>query len=114
MDLPVCGRGSFEGYCFAEDISTTTTMLDGSSTTTTVSDEICPSALVYGEHSTETELLRYIRDNILAQTLEGQEIIRPYYQWSPAIVDAMGKDAGFNEEINEMIDGVLEMIEEAK
>jgi len=44
---------------------------------------------------------------ILSQTPEGQEIIKLYYQWSPAIVDAMEKDAEFKEQVKEMIDGVL-------
>jgi len=44
--------------------------------------------------------------------LEGQEIIRLYYQLSPTIVKAMEEDEGFKEEAKEMIDGVLEMIGE--
>ena len=40
----------------------------------------CPFEQIYGEHSEETELLRYFRDNVLNQTPEGQEIIKLYYQ----------------------------------
>jgi len=90
------------------DESSTTTTIDGISTTTI---SVCPSGAIYGEHSEQTELLRYIRDNILNQTPEGQEIIRLYYQWSPVIVKAMEGDKGFKEEVRGMIDGVLEMIE---
>jgi len=100
LDLPICGYGSFEGYCFNED------PLD---TTTTTS--ICPVESIFGEHAEQTELLRYFRDNLLSQTPQGREIIRLYYLWSPAIVQAMEEDEEFKQEIKEMVDGVLELIE---
>jgi len=62
--------------------------------------------------SEETELLRNFRDNVLSKTPTGQEIIRLYYEWSPAIVGAMEEDEEFKEEIEEMIDGVLMLIRE--
>jgi hypothetical protein len=66
---------------------------------------------IYGEHSEEAELLRYFRDNVLSQTPEGQEIIKLYYEWSPAIAEMMENDEEFKEEIKDMIDGVLLLIE---
>jgi len=33
-----------------------------------------------------------------------------YYEWSPAIVEAMEDDEGFKEEVKEMIDGILPLI----
>jgi hypothetical protein len=77
---------------------------------TTTIPGLCSAELIYGEHSEQIELLRYIRDNVLTQTPEGQEIIRLYYQWSPAIVKAMEQDEEFKEEMKEMIDGVLGLI----
>ena len=65
---------------------------------------------IYGEHSEETELLRYFRDNVLNQSPAGKEIIKLYYQWSPAIVQAMEQDEEFKEDVKEMVDGVLELI----
>jgi hypothetical protein len=79
-------------------------------TTTTAPCFPCPLEVIYGVDSEETETLRHFRDNILAQTPEGQELIRLYYQWSPAIVKAMEDDEEFREEVSEMIDGVLSMI----
>jgi len=70
----------------------------------------CPSKEIYGEDSVEVELLRYVRDNILSATPEGQEIIRLYYQLSPVIVKAMQNDEEFRQEMKEMIDGVLLLI----
>ena len=79
-------------------------------TTTTTIAGLCPSESIYGERSEQTELLRYLRDNVLKQTPEGREIIRLYYQWSPVVVKAMEQDEKFKEEVKEMIDGVLELI----
>jgi hypothetical protein len=87
-------------------VTTTTSIPSG--TTTTV--EPCISEAIYGENSEETELLRYIRDNVLSQTPEGQEIIRLYYELSPVIVKAMEEDEGFKEQVKEMIDGILPLI----
>jgi len=79
-------------------------------TTTTTIEGACPSEEIYGEDSEETELLRYVRDNVLSQTFEGQELISLYYQWSPVIVEAMEGDEEFREEVKEMVDGVLALL----
>jgi len=69
---------------------------------------------IYGEHSKEVKLLRYARDNILKRTSGGRELIKLYYQWSPAIAKAMEKDKAFKEEVKTMIDGVLPLLSEYK
>jgi len=55
--------------------------------------------------------MRNFRDNILSKTPEGRELIKLYYQWSPAIVKAMEEDEEFKGDVKEMIDGVLPLIE---
>ena len=99
--------------------STTSIVASTSSTTSTVPDPTtttctgpCCSELIYGEHSEQTELLRYIRDNVLSQTPQGQEVIKLYCQWSPAIVEAMGEDEELKEEVKKLVDGVLMLIVE--
>jgi len=57
-------------------------------------------------------LLRHLRENVLSQTPTGQELIKLYYQLSPAIVKAMEEDEKFKEEVKEMIDVVLGLVEE--
>lgn len=74
--------------------------------------EFCLATQIYGEGSEETELLRDFRDNVLTKTPTGQEIIRLYYEWSPAIVTAMEEDEKFEEEVMELIDEILPLIEE--
>ena len=92
--------------------STSTTTISQTTTSTTINfpEDGCSSELIYGRHSEETKLLRYFRDQVLNKTPAGQEIIELYYQWSPAIVKAMEGDKEFEEEVKEMIDGVLPMI----
>ena len=75
---------------------------------------LCPLVSLYGEGSVEVDLLRDFRDNVLTQTPEGQELIDLYYQWSPAIVQAMEADEEFKEDVKEMVDGVLELITETE
>jgi hypothetical protein len=82
-----------------------------SSTTTTIMP-ICLIEQIYGEDSEETELLRYLRDNVLSTAPKGQELIRLYYEWSPVIVEMMEEDEEFKAQVKEMIDGVLELIGE--
>ena len=89
---------------------TTTTIPVPPPTTTTVKPTPCTMEEIYGEHSEQTELLRYFRDNVLSQTREGQEIIRLYYEWSPIIMKAMEKDEKFKAQVKERIDGVLELV----
>ena len=84
-------------------ITTTSTVI----TTTTTTVGICPAEEIYGEDSETTELLRYIRDNVLSQTPEGQEMIKLYYELSPVIVKAMQEDEALKQEVKEMINEVL-------
>jgi hypothetical protein len=73
---------------------------------------ICIFYQIYGENSEEVELLRKYRDKVLSTTPVGQEIIKLYYLWSPAIVQAMEEDETFKREIKEMVNGILPMIRE--
>jgi hypothetical protein len=79
---------------------------------TTISEQPCSVKEIYGENSEETEMLRSLRDNVLSKTAAGQELIRLYYQWSPAIVKAMDEDEGFKEDVKELIDGILGLVGE--
>jgi hypothetical protein len=71
----------------------------------------CPVIKIYGNQSNKTILLGNLRDKVLSNTQEGQELIKLYYQWGPAIVQAMEKDKEFKKEVKEIIDSVLPMVE---
>ena len=81
-----------------------------STTTTTKGNRPCPAAVIYGEHSKETELLRNFRDTVVRKSPEGQELIKLYYQLSPVIVNAMEEDGEFRQEVKGLIDGILQLI----
>ena len=72
----------------------------------------CSVEEIYGEYGEETELLRAFRDTILSKTPKGQEIIRLYYEWNPAIVKVMKEDETFKQEVRGMIEGVLPLVKE--
>ena len=71
---------------------------------------ICPSELLYREHSAESQLLRSIRDNVLSKSPEGKELIKLYYQWSPVIVKAMEADEECKQEVKDIVDEILPII----
>ena len=83
-----------------------------SSTTSTISDDICPPEFIYGEFSQETKLMRGFRDDVLSKTPEGRKLIKLYYQLSPIIVKAMESDEDFKEEMKDMIEDILHIAEE--
>lgn len=84
-------------------------------TTSTIMDEQpCPIEKIYGKYSEEAELFRCLRDDVLNKTPAGQEIIRLYYDWSPAVVRAMREDDEFKEDVKEVVEGFLLLIGEAE
>ena len=93
----------FEGGCNPEDIVLTTT--------TTIRERLCALAEIYGEHSPEVALLRYFRDNVLAETAEGKALIEHYYQWSPALVRAMREDEALKAQLKELSSTLLQFME---
>lgn len=78
--------------------------------TATITVFACPLVKIYGENSEEVKILRSLRDNVLSNSPEGQEIIKLYYQWSPAIVKAMEENEEFKKEMKAMVDKVLPLI----
>ena len=96
-------RFYLEGLIPATTSTTTTQFTNGG---------LCALALLYGE-SDETELLRFVRDNILSRTPEGRELIKVYYQWSPIIVQIMTTDENFKEELKDVINDALPLLEDS-
>jgi hypothetical protein len=95
-------------------IPTTTSTLSGttSALTTTLIPPFCIIEQLYGKHAEETELLRYMRDNILTKTDEGQELIRIYYQWSTLLAKNLPDDRIFREDLKRFIDEIIFLIKE--
>jgi len=93
----------FEGGCNPEDIVV--------STTTTIRESLCALAEIYGEHSPEVAFLRYFRDNVLAKTAEGQELIAEYYRWSPLLVRVLKEDEAFKAQLKDLSSTLLQVME---
>jgi len=99
------------------ELTTTTTLIPistsiiASSSTTTTAITICAIEEIYDQDSKEIQMLKFYRDNILSSTPEGQELIRLYYEWSPAIVKAMEEDTVVKEKMKEVVDGMLGLVE---
>ena len=71
---------------------------------------LATSALGGDSRKKDRNALRKFRDEVLSKTPAGQEIIKLYYEWSPAIVNAMVEDEEFKKEVKELIEGILPMI----
>ena len=67
---------------------------------------------IYGEYSEGTKIIRNFRNDVLSQTLIGQELISLYYQWSPTIVKAMEEDEEFKEQVKKLTDTILLLLNE--
>jgi len=80
--------------------------------TTTALNDSCVIDELYGENSENAALLRYFRDTVLSKTLDGRDMIRLYYAWSPFIVKTMEADEALKKQAKEMMDGILPLIEE--
>ena len=70
----------------------------------------CPVEQIYGSRSGEVVLLRNFRDNLLGKTPAGKQMIKLYYDWSPAITEAIAKDKEFKEEVRRLVDPVVSLI----
>lgn len=80
-----------EGYVYVIDIANSRVQKYANVPATTTTSPLCLMEKLYGEHSREIELMRYIRDNLLNKTPEGQELIQLYYKWSPMILQSLDK-----------------------
>ena len=73
----------------------------------------CPSQHLYGDDSEEVYLLRKFRDDVLSSTPEGKQLIELYYRWSPLLLKAMVEDEEFEDEIRNMLGGMLPRIKKS-
>ena len=73
----------------------------------------CPIVAIYGDDSEEVTLLRYFRDNVLTRTIQGKELIKLYYEWSPLIIRSILEDEELKKDLQEMIDGFLPLVRNA-
>ena len=110
-DLRICTR---DAACFKEKGLWDLYTGGGSGTCSWQEDDWCTLSYLYGSDNPQLDILRVFRDEVLSQTLGGQELIDFYYEWSPVMIQAMEEDEEFKEYVKDMTDGFLGVIGEAK
>jgi len=70
-------------------------------------EELCPAEIIYGENSPEVAVLKYFRDAVLNKTPEGREVIKLYYELSPAIAAVLQGDETLVSGIRALVDNFL-------
>lgn len=71
----------------------------------------CLAEIFYRDNKEVLTLLRLFRDDVLAKSPLGQELIRLYYRLSTIMLRATDGDQEFTAEVKGLIDSVLPMIE---
>ncbi len=110
-DCDIWGGGNNVGWCCENEDDCRRDPEDLEDYCITKDTPECLAEILYESYSGEVKMLRRFRDGVLTQSPEGQELIRLYYQWSPAIVRTMEEDEKFKDEVKGIVNGVLEMIE---
>jgi DNA-binding beta-propeller fold protein YncE len=94
-----------QGYVYV--IDTANSRIQKYAKTTTTTTTLCPLEKLYGEDSREIKFMRYFRDNVLNKTQAGKELVKVYYQWSPAIVNTIKKNETLKNELRLLLDEIL-------
>ena len=101
------GNSSTTTTTITPETTTTTTIPGGTTTTTTYKPALCVAALIYGENSEQTELLKKYRDNVLSKTTEGQKTIKTYYKLSPTVTKLLEQWPLLKKRAKAFIDSLL-------
>ena len=95
-----------------EPTSSTTTTTAQSTTTTTVPSALCAAEAIYGSDSEKTELLREYRDKVLNKSATGRQMIKAYYEASPAVVEVLQQNETARTSARRVLDTVMPAIRE--
>ncbi len=90
----------------------TTTTTISISTTTTVPGNQCVAETIYGKDSEETELLREYRDKVLSKSATGRQMIKTYYDLSPAVVEVLQNNDTARASTRRVLDSLMPAIRE--
>jgi hypothetical protein len=94
-----------------------TTTVPTTTTSTTIPSGPCAAEAIYGENSEQTELLREYRDKALSKTPDGQEMIKTYYKFSPAVTKLLESSPLLKKKakafIDSMLPGIRKKVEES-
>ena len=91
----------------------TSTIPNGTTTSsTTIPANQCVAETLYGEGSEETELLREYRDKVLSKSATGRQMIKTYYELSPAISEVLQKNDTARASARRVLDSLMPAIRE--
>jgi hypothetical protein len=90
---------------------TSTTSISGTTTTTTPATQ-CPAEAIYGNNSEETELLREYRDKVLSKSATGRQMIKTYYELSPAVAEVLQQNETAKSNARRVLDSLMPAIRE--
>jgi|GEM_PF-1540355 len=79
-------------------------------TTTTAPATLCPVEAIYGSDSEETKLLRVYRDKVLSKSASGRQMIKTYYELSPAVVEVLQNNDTARANTRQILDNLLPAI----
>ena len=111
-DMDLTGTFRNHGPVHAAAGITETTTIPAGTTTTTAPAGQCAAETIYGEHSAETEQLREYRDTVLSKSETGRQLIRKYYELSPAVSDYLRKNEKARAQARRMLDSLMPAIRE--
>jgi hypothetical protein len=121
---PSMGSGVFEdcasnfSVCYtAESTGFTTPTWNGypaavCASTTTIPAHQCPAETIYGNNSEETELLREYRDKVLSKSATGRQMIKTYYELSPAVAEVLQQNETAKSNARRVLDSLMPAIRE--
>jgi len=92
-------------------ISSTTTTIQPN-TTTTIPANHCAAEAIYGRDSEETVLLREYRDKVLSKSVAGRQMIKTYYELSPAVAEVLQKNDEARASARRVLDSIMPAIRE--
>jgi hypothetical protein len=78
--------------------------------TFTVIIKKCAAEAIYGRDSEETELLREYRDKVLSKSATGRQMIKTYYELSPAVADVLQKNDAVRASARRVLDSLMPAI----
>jgi hypothetical protein len=85
---------------------------ESTTTTTTIPSSPCAAESIYGEQSEQTELLREYRDNVLSKSATGRQMIKTYYELSPAVAEVLQKNTTARANARRVLDLLMPAIRE--
>jgi hypothetical protein len=77
-----------------------------------VPDNPCAAEAIYGKDSEETELLREYRDKVLSKSASGRQMIKTYYELSPAVAEVLQQNETARTSARRVLDSLMPAIRE--